>query len=75
MFMESSQTKLTTQQWQFMKDLLPEKIKGIYKLRDIVDAIFWQLRTGSQWRNLPSEFPKWYSVYYYFRKWKKRIIR
>ena len=71
MFMESSQTKLTTQQWQYMKDLLPEKTRGIYKLRDIVNAIFWQLPTGSQWRNLPSDFPKWYSVYYYFRKWKK----
>ena len=69
--MESSQTKLTTQQWQYMKNLLPEKTRGIYNLRDIVEAIFWQLRTGGQWRNLPTEFPKWYSVYYYFRKWKK----
>jgi len=54
-----------------MKLFLPEKTRGHYKLRDIVDAIFWQLRTGTQWRNLPDSFPKWTSVYYYFRKWQK----
>lgn len=48
-----------------------KKIRRKYKLRDIVDAILWQLRTGGQWRNLPEPtFPKWQSVYYYFRKWK-----
>ena len=36
----------------------------------MVDAIFWILRIGSQWRNLPEYFPPWNSVYYYFRKWK-----
>ena len=42
-----------------------------YDLRAIVNAIFWILRTGSQWRNLPDHYPKWQSVYYYFSKWKK----
>ncbi len=69
--MQSSYTRLTTQQWEYMKLFLPEKTRGHYKLRDIVDAILWQLRTGSQWRNLPDGFPKWTSVYYYFRKWQK----
>jgi transposase len=44
---------------------------ALYDLRDIVNAIFWILRTGSQWRNLPDHYPKWQSVYYYFSKWKK----
>jgi transposase len=29
------------------------------------------LRTGCQWRFLPGEFPKWQSVYAYWRKWSK----
>lgn len=68
--MQSSYTRLTTQQWEIMEKILPVKQKGKYKLRDIVDAILWQLRIGAQWRNLPEYFPKWRSVYYFFRKWK-----
>ena len=63
MFMESSYTRLTTQQWEIMEKILPVKQKGKYKLRDIVDGILWLLRIGSQWRNLPQYFPKWHSVY------------
>ena len=37
--------------------------------RAVVDALFYKLRTGCQWRLLPADFPKWPTVYYYFRKW------
>ncbi len=37
--------------------------------RAIVDAIFYRLRTGCQWRQLPADFPSWITVYRYFRKW------
>ncbi|WP_187270113.1 transposase, partial [Pontibacter qinzhouensis] len=36
-----------------------------------MDAIFWCLRIGHQWRNLSESFPKWQLVYYYFRKWQR----
>jgi putative transposase len=36
-----------------------------------MDAIFWYLRVGSQWRNLSECFPPWQSVYYYFARWQK----
>ncbi|MFD2066049.1 transposase [Pontibacter silvestris] len=49
---------------------LPVERKRLYSLRVIVDAIFYVLRVGSQWRNLPESFPKWELVYYYFRKWQ-----
>ena len=42
--------------------------------RDVVDGIFWMLRTGSQWRNLSEKFPKWQLVYYYFRKWQRNGV-
>jgi putative transposase len=38
-------------------------------IRAVVDAIFYRLRSGCQWRMLPSDFPAWPTVYYYFRKW------
>ena len=40
-------------------------------LRSILNALLYLVRTGCQWRNLPHDFPKWQSVYYYFRKWSK----
>ena len=37
--------------------------------RAVVDALRYRLRTGCQWRQLPADFPKWPTVYYYFTKW------
>src|SRR6201997_5772728 len=38
--------------------------------RAVVNAIFYLLRTGCQWRLLPAEFPAWGTVYHYFRTWQ-----
>src|SRR5439155_5284038 len=38
--------------------------------REVADAIFYQLRTGGQWRYLPEGFPHWNTVYGYFAKWR-----
>jgi putative transposase len=38
--------------------------------REILDAIFYVVRTGCQWRLLPYEFPPWPTVYYWFRRWR-----
>src|SRR3954470_16198221 len=38
-------------------------------LRGVVNAIFYLLRTGCQWRLLPRCFPPWGTVYHYFRLW------
>jgi len=40
-------------------------------LREILNAIFYLLRAGCAWRLLPHDFPKWQTVYYYFRLWKR----
>ena len=37
--------------------------------RDMIDAIFWRLRTGAPWRDLPEEFGPWKTVYNHFDKW------
>jgi putative transposase len=69
--MQTQYERLTDPQWEVIKEKLPIQRKRKYDLREIVNAIFWILRTGSQWRNLPDCYPKWQSVYYYFSKWKK----
>jgi putative transposase len=42
----------------------------IHNPREILDPIFYVLRSGCQWRLLPHDFPRWPTVYYYFRKWR-----
>jgi putative transposase len=38
-------------------------------LRAVINAILYVLRTGCQWRYLPSEYPNYNSVYYHYHKW------
>lgn len=70
--MQTEYARITDPQWEVMKQLLPVQRKRKHDLREILDAILWILRTGSQWRNLPEKFPNWNSVYYYFRVWKQK---
>lgn len=37
--------------------------------RQVINGILWILKTGSPWRDLPSEFGKWQTVYNRFRRW------
>lgn len=69
--MQTQYEPMTESQWSKIAEYLPIHRKRKHKLRDVVDAILWILRTGVQWRNLPINFPPWQSVYYYFRLWKK----
>jgi putative transposase len=40
-------------------------------IRLVVNAIFYVVRAGCQWRMLPRDYPNWSTVYYYFRKWTR----
>lgn len=45
-----------------------------HEKRELLNAIFYVLRTGCQWRYLPQEFPPWKTVYTYFKKWKDQNL-
>ena len=67
-------TDLTDAAWALVSPLLPPARTGGRRrttdLRAVLDAIFYLLRTGCQWRLLPRDFPAWGTVYHYFRTWK-----
>ena len=62
-------TDLTDNQWQFIEKIVnTQRRKGKYSIRGIFDAILYLLKTGCQWRMLPSDFAPWRSVYYYVQQ-------
>ena len=59
--------------WALLHPLVPEADEHPGKQpadrREIVNAIFYVVRTGGQWRYLPHDLPHWRTVYEYFSKW------
>ncbi len=65
-------TDLTLAQFEVLDELLPKSKtrKGFLSKHLIVNAILYQLKNGCQWRDLPTDFPKWQTVYSQFRRWR-----
>jgi transposase len=64
---------LTTAQWLVIKPLIPEAKKGgrprTTEIREVLNGIFYRLKNGCTWENLPKDFPKNKTVYDYYQKW------
>ena len=67
--MQNYPTNLTDSQYTTIIRIIGDRRKRKRSLKPIFNAIFYLLKTGCQWRMLPSDFPKWQIVFYYFRKW------
>ena len=64
---------VTDEQWALIERLIPVYPGGRPRqtnLRDVVDAVFYLLRTGCQWRYLPKDFPPKSTVWRYFDEWR-----
>jgi putative transposase len=68
------QTDLSDAEWGCLESYLPAPNANgrprVYPLREILDAIFYVLKSGCAWRLLPHDFPPWKTVYHYFRFWR-----
>jgi putative transposase len=67
-------TDLSDAEWNYIEPHLPAPTghgrPRTHCLREILNAIFYVLKSGCQWRLLPHDFPRWPTVYWYFRKWR-----
>ena len=43
-------------------------------MREVLNAIFYIVRSGCAWRLLPHDFLPWQTVYGYFATWKKELV-
>jgi len=66
---------LTDKEWATLEPLIPPPKPGgrqrSTNMREVMNAIFYVLKTGCQWEMLPHEFPPKGTVYDYFNKWSK----
>jgi putative transposase len=67
-------TDLSDAEWECIEGFLPtpenEGRPRLHSLREILNAVFYVVRSGCAWRLLPHEFPPWKTVYHYFRAWR-----
>src|SRR5258708_2041589 len=65
---------LSDAEWAILEPLIPPAKPGgrprSVNMRQILNGIFYMLRSGGAWRLLPHEYPAWSTVYDYFRKWR-----
>jgi putative transposase len=66
---------LTDSEWQLIDYCFPKPTKigrpRQHSFRELANAIFYVVKTGCQWRNLPTHFAPWGTTYHYFRSWKR----
>jgi putative transposase len=67
-------TDLNDTEWKVIAPYLPQpKATGrprAYLVREILNAIFYIVRSGCAWRMMPHDLPYWKTVYTYFRRWR-----
>ena len=67
---------LTDEQWKILQSVVPKAKQGRtgrpgkYPRREIWNAIFYQAKTGCQWRYLPHDLPPWEDVWAHFCRWR-----
>jgi len=64
---------LSDQEWGIISPLLPNKPRGVRRQDDrrVLNGIFWTLRTGSPWRDLPERYGPYTTVYNRYNRWAK----
>jgi putative transposase len=72
---EKYPSDLTDKEWAFLEPLIPGGAKlgrpPKYSKREIVNAIFYLIRSGCSWRMIAHDLPPWRICYYYFMIWKR----
>lgn len=64
---------LTDREWSIIRPILPSKQRGIPRVDDrrVLNGIFWVLRSGAPWRDLPDCYGPYTTCYNRFNRWRK----
>lgn len=65
--------ELTDHDWALIAPLLPRQRRGgrWNDHRVVLNGMFWVLRSGSSWRDMPERYGKWQTIYDRFTRWRR----
>ena len=63
-------------EWSVIEPLLPTKVRGVLRVDDrrVLNGIFWRLRTGAPWADIPSRYGPHTTCVNRFNRWRKAVI-
>jgi transposase len=67
-------SSLNDSEWEIIEPLLPKKKKTrppIWSQRQILDGIFYQLKNGCNWCDLPQDLPPYSTVFWHYKQWRE----
>ena len=67
---------LTDFEWSVIAPLLPQKSRGVKRVDDrrVLNGIFWRLRTGAPWADIPARYGPYTTCVNRFNRWRKAGI-
>jgi transposase len=70
---EMARFDLSDKEWALIAPLLPNKPRGVARVDDrrVINAIFYVLRTGSPWRDLPERYGPYTTAYNRYNRWAR----
>ena len=68
--------ELSDYEWTAIKPMLPNKPRGVRRVNDrrVLNGIFWVLRSGAPWRDLPESYGPYTTCYNRFVRWRQAGI-
>lgn len=72
----AGQYDLSDFEWSVIQPLLPQKSRGVARVNDrrVLNGIFWVLRSGAPWRDLPERYGPRPTCYNRFVRWQRAGI-
>ena len=64
--------ELTDAEWKIIAPLLPNKSRGVPRVDDrrVLNGIFWRLRSGAPWADIPERYGPYTTCYNRFVRWR-----
>jgi transposase len=68
--------ELSDDEWAAIEPMLPNKPRGVPRVNDrrVLNGIFWVLRSGAPWRDLPANFGPYTTWYNRFVRWRRARV-